>query len=82
MTPGLYGQLVEITEDYLGPAASRFIDRQIEFHLGKQPDEIADKDILKLAEWGKISLGMLTEDAQMVADFERRILALIPSTKK
>jgi hypothetical protein len=79
MTEALYQQLVSITEEYLGPAAKRFIDRQIEFHLEKPPVDVNQADISKLAEWGKVSLGLLTEDKKMVDDFETKILSLTKS---
>ncbi len=69
----LYNEVVAITEDYLGPAAERFISRQIQFHLGKQPSELAREDMPKLIEWVKVSLALLTGDAEMLADFETRV---------
>ena len=37
----LYLKVVRITDHYLGPAADRFIRRQIENHLNKHPEELA-----------------------------------------
>lgn len=82
MAEVLYEQIVHITEEYLGPAAKRFINRQIEFHLEKKPTEVTPQDITKLAEWGKVSLGLLTEDKNMVDDFEHKMMALAPSGSK
>jgi len=33
----LFENIVDITEQYLGPAARRFIVRQVAFHLSKAP---------------------------------------------
>ncbi|HSX41637.1 MAG TPA: hypothetical protein VLF21_03390 [Candidatus Saccharimonadales bacterium] len=66
MNATLHQQVVGITENYLGPAAPRFIDRQIEFHLKKKPDELTNQDLPQLVEWVKVSLALLTDDKKMV----------------
>ncbi len=73
----LYQEVVSITQDYLGPAARRFVDRIISFHLDKDPHQLTKKDIPQLTEWIKVSLGLLTEDKSMVDDCEKRILKLV-----
>ena len=72
----VYDQAVTITSDYLGPAARRFIDRQIAFHLDKAPEKLNRKDLPQLAEWVKVSIAVLTEDKQMVDEFSQRIVNL------
>ena len=76
MTTSIYQQALTITKDYLGPAAERFINRQITFHLQKKPELLGKEDIPQLAEWVKVSIAILTEDKQMVDDFTKRILKL------
>lgn len=71
-----YEQLVKVTGDYLGPAAKRFIDRQINFHFGKDAKDLTKEDVVKLAESLRISLGLLTQDKQMVDEAERRMRAI------
>lgn len=66
MNATLHQQVVHITEDYLGPAAPRFVDRQIKFHLRKHPDAINTEDLKPLIEWIKVSLALLTDDKKMV----------------
>lgn len=73
----LYDQVTEITQDYLGPASDRFISRLINAHLKKDPADLKPRDIPKLTEWIKISLGLLTEDRKLVAECEKRILGLV-----
>lgn len=73
----IYEQTIEITQDYLGPAAERFITRQIVFHLQKDPKRLTKKDIPQLAEWVKVSIAVLTDDKKMVDDFTKRILTLV-----
>ncbi len=72
----LYRQVVLITEEYLGPAAPRFVARQINFHLGKSPQELVTDDLPKLVEWSKLTLGLLTEDRQVVAQFADKLARL------
>jgi hypothetical protein len=72
----LYKRVVSVTEDYLGPAAERFIQRLINFHLNKQPAELNRADIPKLTEWVKVSLGLLTDDKRLVDDCEKKLLKL------
>jgi hypothetical protein len=67
MTTSLFEQVTAITEDYLGPAAERFVSRQITFHLRKDP----------LVEWTKVTLGLITEDRQMVDDYAIKINELV-----
>lgn len=61
-----FALVVEITEKYLGPAAERFIRRQIEFHLQKVPEEINYKDITKIKNNVGVALGLLVNDRKMV----------------
>jgi hypothetical protein len=77
MAKSIYQQALLITKDYLGPAAERFISRQITFHLHKEPELLTKKDIPQLAEWVKISIAILTDDKKMVDDFTKRILKLV-----
>lgn len=73
MTKTLYQQFIAITEEYLGPAAPRFVDRQIIAHLDKEPTELTVTDLPKLAEWTKVTLGLLTEDRRIIAEYSGKI---------
>jgi hypothetical protein len=72
----VYQQALLITRDYLGPAAERFISRQIHFHLHKTPEMLTKEDIPEFAAWVKVSIEVLTDDNEMVDDFTERILKL------
>jgi hypothetical protein len=72
----LYQQVVKVTQDYLGPAAERFVTRQIQTHLRKQPEALTQADLAKLVDWIKVAIALLTEDAKMVDDFTKELLAL------
>jgi hypothetical protein len=65
----LYDSVVDITEDYLGPAAQRFIDRQIESHLQKTPESLTSKDLEKLIDWSSLALAHLTDNANIIREF-------------
>lgn len=69
MAESIYQQLVNATTELLGPASGRFIDRQIENHLKIQPHELRPKDIVVLAEWIRLSMGLLTDDAKTLSSY-------------
>ena len=64
-----YDQVVDITLGYLGPAANRFIDRQIENHLHKSPDQLSPTDLLDLTDWIRVAVSLLTEDMTVIESY-------------
>lgn len=62
----LYNDVVDITYDYLGPAADRFVTRQIRSHLDKAPEELSKRDLRDLISWIKIAMSLLTADDRLV----------------
>ncbi|HSX24249.1 MAG TPA: hypothetical protein VLE74_04065 [Candidatus Saccharimonadales bacterium] len=72
----LYQDIVDITADYLGPAAERFVVRQIQNHVGKTPQAIAASDIETLITWSKPAMALLTSDESIVDEFIERLSAL------
>jgi hypothetical protein len=75
-SPNLYAEIVGITQEYLGPAAERFVTRQITFHLQKLPHDVAKEDLTQFAESSKVTLSLLTEDEQAVEEYAFKIIAL------
>lgn len=75
-TNRLYESMIEITADYLGPAADRFIDRQIQSHLNKKPEDLTREDITALVSWSKLAMALLTNDSVVVDEFTNRLTAL------
>jgi hypothetical protein len=69
----LYDRMVEITADYLGPAAPRFIDRQIYNHLKKAPADIEKDDLKELIAWIRAAISILTDDYGLVDEFASRL---------
>lgn len=71
-----YDKILEITTDYLGPAAERFVSRQINSHLKKQPETLQKADIPMLAIRIRSGLFVLTQDIEIVDEAFHRISAL------
>jgi hypothetical protein len=72
----IYQQILEITDDYLGPASKRFVDRQVISHLQKPPEKLTPEDLPVFADWASAVIALLTEDKAVVAEYEHRIKAL------
>jgi Uri superfamily endonuclease len=72
----LYEQVVDVVYVYLGPAAQRFVDREIQSHIGKEPRDLAKSDIDKLHEWCKLAIAMMADDDKTVEEFSENLLAL------
>lgn len=66
-------QLIVISQDYLGPAAERYLDRQITTHLDKDPRKITREDLVKLIDWITLSFSVLTDDDNLVEEYTRRL---------
>ncbi len=65
-TVSLYLEVVDITYEYLGPAADRFVTRQIKSHIGKAPERLTKKDLKDLIIWIKIAMSLLTDDEPLI----------------
>lgn len=78
----VYEQVVAVTYDYLGPAAQRFVDREVKAHLGKKPQTITNADVIKLVDWSKLAFALMTEDTKMVDDYADSLLAIAKNNRK
>ena len=78
----VYERVVHITHIYLGPAADRFIDRQIQNHLHKAPEALVLSDIAVLTDWIRIAVAMLTDDAEIVEEYIMQLQRIAESPKK
>lgn len=65
----LYDSVVKVTHVYLGPAADRFIARQVENHLHKSPEELTRADLVGLIDWIKVVVSLLTEDNEIIEEY-------------
>lgn len=79
----IYHQLVEVTHVYLGPAADRFIARQVENHLHKSPEMLSRADLEGLIDWIRVVVSLLTEDAEIIEEYvaELHKLASVDKSK-
>lgn len=71
----LYDEVVSITYDYLGPAADRFVIRQIRNHLDKDPAKLQRKDLQQLIDWIQLAMRLISNDPKVIdkyiADLEK-----------
>ena len=79
----VYDQVVRITHLYLGPAAERFVDRQVRSHLHLEPKDINEEDLGRLIHWISLAVSMLTDDNRLVEEYiaQLEILANKPQAK-
>lgn len=71
----LYDEVIAVTRPYLGPAAERFVSRQIKGHLKIEETELAAKHLEELAKWCLTSGGLLMDKgkAQELSDKVRTL---------
>lgn len=77
----LYKQVVKVTHVYLGPAADRFIARQVENHLHKSPEELSHSDLESLIDWIRVVVSLLTEDEDIVEEYTAELKKLAQSSQ-
>lgn len=71
----LYDDVVEVAKPYLGPAAERFVRRQITGHLDTEEAQLAAHHLEELARWCYVSgkLIMAEDEAQ---EFSNKVKGL------
>lgn len=78
----IYERVVNITHVYLGPAADRFIARQVQNHLHKQPKDLSEKDLSKLIDWIRTAVSLLTEDSDIVEEYIGQLKLLTKESQR
>lgn len=68
-----YDEILSVASDYLGPAADRFVSRQIRSHLHKEPQNLQKSDIPTLAIRIRSGLMVLTRDENLVEEAYQRL---------
>ena len=68
-------KVIDITNDYLGPASERFVNRQVTRHLSIGMDELTEKNIEELAKWIEVSASLLI-DKNRAAELAEKIKKL------
>ena len=71
-----YDQVVRITHVYLGPAADRFISRQVQNHLHKQPEQLTYADLDRLIDWIRVAVSLITEDSEIIEEYTLQLQRL------
>ncbi|HSX05245.1 MAG TPA: hypothetical protein VLF69_02155 [Candidatus Saccharimonadales bacterium] len=66
MANSLYDEVVTITYHYLGPAADRFVVRQIRNHLQKDPEQLQRKDLRQLIDWIQLAMRLISNDTEVI----------------
>ena len=69
----VYTQVVRITHVYLGPAADRFIARQVQNHLHKAPEDLTKADLIKLIDWIRVAVSLITEDSEIIEEYTSQL---------
>jgi hypothetical protein len=72
-----YTNVVEVTHKYLGPAADRFVARQVRNHLGKEPEELKKQELAGLIEWFTLAMAILSDDKQLVQRYAADLRKLV-----
>ena len=72
----IYQRILAITEDYLGPAAPRFIERLAANHLDKPANKLTKQDVPDLVIWIKLAVTIITDDEIVVRDYLTRLQSL------
>jgi len=70
-----YDDCLEICRRYIKEDPKRFLDRQIEYHLNKAPQELVIADKAMLANWLKISSALLI-GRDKANEFMNRIISI------
>lgn len=78
----LYDKVVRVTHVYLGPAADRFIARQVQNHLHKEPSELSAKDLRHLIDWIRVTVSLLTEDSEIIEEYISQLVTLSKNAEK
>jgi hypothetical protein len=74
--PDTYDQVVRITHVYLGPAADRFISRQVQNHLHKPPEQLTYADLDRLIDWIRVAVSLITEDSEIIEEYTLQLQRL------
>lgn len=72
---GLYDDVVNLAKTYMGPAAQKFVDRQIKGHLEVDKAQLDSSHLEELAKWCYTS-GKLLMDEGKAQDFSQKVKAL------
>lgn len=72
----VYDQVVKVTHVYLGPAADRFIERQVENHLHKSPEQLSEADLESLIDWIQAVVALITDNNEIIEEYTAELRKL------
>ena len=72
----VYDRVVRVTHAYLGPAAERFVERQVRSHLKKEPEAVTGSDLARLIDWMKVAVSLLTDDQKIIESYIEQLKRL------
>lgn len=75
--PSLYQEVVTVTEHYFGPAADRFIARQVHNHLNKNPEILRKEDLAGLTKWISLAMALLVDDEKLIKKYVSELEKLV-----
>lgn len=78
----LYNDVVTITYNYLGPAADRFVVRQIRNHLQKDPSELRRKDLRQLIDWIQLAMRLISSDSDAIDRYIQDLEVLVQPKRR
>ena len=71
----LYDDVLNVARPYLGPAAEKFVSRQIDHHLATDAQNLARQHLDELAKWCLISGKLIMNESQAI-EFSQKVKAL------
>ena len=77
-----YKEVVSITHVYLGPAAERFVARQVRNHLNMDIEQLQKHDLANLIDWISLAMAVLVEDEKLVNKYVADLKGLANHTRK
>ena len=72
----LYDDVVALSKNYLGPAAAKFVDRQINTHLKIELSQLRAENMEELAKWCFISGKLLMDNKAEAKEYSEKVKAL------
>ena len=71
----LYNDVITLARPYLGPAAEKFLSRQISQHLDVTTDQLAGQHLEELSKWCFISGKLVMAEAK-AQEFSQKVKSL------
>jgi hypothetical protein len=76
-----YEQVIDISEDYFGPASTRFVNRISLSHLGKPADKLTVKDLPELITWAQLAANVMSDNIEAIDEYIERLRVLPQAIK-